>query len=231
MINETAATTPRMRFREMMRADILNAARGILQSGVFSALSMRTLAEAVGVRAPTLYDYFASKEDVLNAIYLDAVEIIRTYFQDNLSQTKPGIARLVSMGMSYRDFAIQHPVLFQLVFTRFDPSYQPGSEQMEAASGLFQALRDAVAEAIELGEIERGDPAGIAVSLWAFVHGLAELELAGFTKKCAPASTDDVVAQAFLLMVYGMAPRGDGDPSRVTCALPAVVASSSIAAK
>lgn len=221
MTNETAAArTPRMRFREMMRGDILKAARDILQTGGFSALSMRSLAEAVGVRAPTLYDYFESKEDVLNALYLEAAGTIRQFFAENVASSGPGIPRLVAMGLTYRDFALKNPVLFQLVFTRVDYSFIPGPEQMETAKGLFDALRSEVVMAIELGQIEPGDPDAISVTLWAMVHGLATLQLDGHVEKCAPNGSDEVAAAAISTLFYGLMPRAALDAGIISCPFP-----------
>lgn len=215
MANETtAASTPRMRFREMMRADILSAAQNILQTGGFSALSMRTLAEAVGVRAPTLYDYFASKEDVLNAIYLEAVGVIRQYFIDNIASTGPGVPRLLEMGKAYRNFAISSPVLFQLVFTRIDSSYVPGQEQMEKSKELFDALRAEVVNSVELGQIDASaDVDAITLTLWANVHGLVTLQLDGHMQKCATMSPDDVAGFSFCTLFNGLIPRASTEPN------------------
>ncbi|CAN5568625.1 hypothetical protein BH09CHL1_BH09CHL1_35520 [soil metagenome] len=221
MTNETTtASTPRMRFREMMRGDILVAARSILETGGFTALSMRSLAEAVGVRAPTLYDYFASKEDVLNAIYFEAASTMRHYFTDRVAGSGPGIPRLIAMGFSYRDFAVVNPTMFQLVFSRVDASFIPGPEQMEIAKGLFDAVRSEVVAAIELGQIEPGDPDAISVTLWAMVHGLATLQLDGHVDKCAPGGSEHVVVAAISTLIQGLMPRGEFDPSFISCAFP-----------
>ncbi|MGH2551912.1 MAG: TetR/AcrR family transcriptional regulator [Thermomicrobiales bacterium] len=221
MTNETTtASTPRMRFREMMRGDILVAARSILETGGFTALSMRSLAEAVGVRAPTLYDYFASKEEVLNAIYLEAASTMRDYFTDHVAGSGPGIPRLIAMGLSYRDFAILNPTMFQLVFSRVDSSFIPGPEQMEIAKGLFDALHSEVVTAIELGQIEPGDPDAISVTLWAMVHGLATLQLDGHVDKCAPGGSEHVVVAAIATLFQGLMPRAEFDPSFISCPFP-----------
>lgn len=201
-----------MRFREMMRADILSAAQKILQSGGFSALSMRTLAEAVGVRAPTLYDYFANKEEVLNAIYLEAVGVIRQYFIDNVASTGLGVPRLMEMGKAYRNFAISSPVLFQLVFSRIDATYTPGKEQMEASKELFDALRAEVENSVRLGQIEAGDLDAITITLWANVHGLATLQLNGYMEKCSTMGPDDIAAFSFSAIFDGLIPRSATEP-------------------
>lgn len=213
--------SPRGRFREMMRADILNAGREILQQGGFSALSMRALAERVGVRAPTLYDYFANKEDVLNELFLEGVKEIREYFRPVLESSPPGAARIVGLGLAYRDFAVTNPVLFQLVFGRIDSSYVPGEEQMQAGQNLYMLLRDEVARAVELGEFEATDLDVLSMTIWSSIHGITTLELAGFSAKCAPEEPVDLSPHVVTALLYGILPRKRNDVPAVGCPLPA----------
>ena len=200
-------SSPRVRFREMMRSEILTAARTILQTGGFPALSMRTLAEAVGVRAPTLYDYFASKDDVLNALFLEAVGVARDYFRERTEEAAPGVDRIIQMGLAYRQFAIEHPRLFQLVFDRIDSSYTPGPEQAEAGKALFDVLQAEVETALELGQIAPGSSEAIGITLWGLVHGLATLQLSGFVDKCSEKSADEIADFAVFAIFDGLRAR------------------------
>lgn len=212
--------SPRGRFREMMRADILNAGREILREGGFTALSMRALAEAVGVRAPTLYDYFANKEDVLNELFLEGVKEIREHFRPVLESSPPGAARIVGLGMAYRDFALTNPVLFQLVFGRIDSSYIPGEEQMQAGHDLYLLLRDEVERTVELGEFEATDIDILSMTIWSSIHGITTLELAGFSSKCVPDQPSEVASHVVCALLYGILPRRRGDVPTVVCPLP-----------
>jgi AcrR family transcriptional regulator len=216
------AGSPRGRFREMMRADILNAGLEILREGGFTALSMRALAEAVGVRAPTLYDYFANKEEVLNELFLEGVKEIRQHFQPAMESSQPGAARIVGLGLAYRDFAIANPVLFQLVFGRIDSSYVPGEEQMQAGHDLYLLLRDEVERAVQLGEFEAADIDILSMTIWSAVHGITTLELAGFSAKCAPDEPiENLSPYVTSSLLYGILPRRSDDTPAVSCPVPA----------
>jgi AcrR family transcriptional regulator len=178
--------TPRARFREMMRDDILAAARQIMQAGGYPALSMRALAEAVGVRAPTLYDYFASKEDVLNAVFMQGVDLLSNQFNGLLETTAPGLNRLFRIGVVYRQFGLANPDLYPLLFAKLDQSFMPGEEQLTASKGLFEALRAHVVDALELGELLPNDPDFVALTIWSAAHGYVTLELVGYVDSCGP---------------------------------------------
>jgi len=220
---QTAVTnSPRGRFREMMRADILNAGLEILRVGGFPALSMRALAEAVGVRAPTLYDYFANKEEVLNELFLEGIREIREHFQPVMDSSTPGLARIIGLGLCYRDFAIANPVLFQLVFGRIDASYIPGEEQMQAGHDLYLLLRQEVEQALAMGELEPGDPDVLSMTIWSAIHGITTLELAGFSAKCAPDEPiENLSPSVAASLLFGILPRRGDDTPVVSCPLPA----------
>lgn len=200
----TIPTTPRARFREMMREDILAAARQILQQEGYPALSMRALAEAVGVRAPTLYDYFASKEEVLNAIFMQGLELLAGQFSSLAPQTKPGLHRLLLLGIEYRRWGLANPDMYQLIFGRIDQSYVPGIEQQTAAAALFQTLRDLVADCMSLGELAPQDPAMTAMTIWSMTHGHVSLELFGMVETCGEAPPDDQFAFVLSTLLYGL---------------------------
>lgn len=215
MTSDATISTPRARFREMMREDILAAARQIIQKDGYAALSMRALADAVGVRAPSLYDYFASKEEVLNAVHMRGVETLGGEFQRVLETSRPGIERLLRIGVVYRRFGLANPDLYQLMFARIDQAYAPGEEQVERSRALFEAVVEHVRDAIETGELAPNDPEEIGMALWSVSHGFVSLELIGMSEKCAMSSADEQYAFLLSSIIYGMAARdADNTPVR-----------------
>src|SRR5687768_2474900 len=113
---EPVVGTRRERLRAMMRQDILDAARRIVQEQGIEKLSMRSLASAVGVHAPTLYDYFENKDAVLNALFFTGVDRLHALFEQAILANPPGRLRLRAIGAAYRAFALSDPDLFQLIF-------------------------------------------------------------------------------------------------------------------
>jgi AcrR family transcriptional regulator len=185
----------RERLRAMMYDDILTAAREIVQAGGIKELSMRALGRAVGVTAPTLYDYFPSKEAVLNALYLEGVRLLRAQFDAAVESSQPGQRRVAAIGHAYRRFAMTEPDLFVLVFGKIDAAFVPGEEQREAAIGLMEPLRRSVVEAIELGELRPCDPEIACRFLWTAVHGFVMLEAQRVLEKCSPEELDVMFEQ------------------------------------
>ena len=203
--------TRRERIRAMMREEILTAARAIIKAEGIRGLAMRPLGRAVGVTAPTLYDYFPSKEAVLDALFAEGTELLGQEMAEAFATSEPGIGRLRALGDAYRRFALENPDLYFLIFGRVDASYRPGEHQIQCAHGRFDGPVHAVAEAMAVGDLEPGSPELVAHALWTMAHGHVTLEIGGYTEKCDPISPDQLYRQVFGYLLRGMG----ADPTKL----------------
>jgi AcrR family transcriptional regulator len=149
----TDELTPRAR-------QIVNTARDLLEEEGLDALSMRNLAARLGIRAPSLYKHFPSKEALEAALISVGFKEQGALFDAALeASTEP----LVAMAEAYRAFAHRHPHLYRLMYDRsLERSLLvPGSEE----SAVAPALRAA------------GHDRDLARAAWAFAHGMTILEL------------------------------------------------------
>ena len=141
------------------RADqIVTAARELLERSGAEALTMRALAEALGIQAPSLYKHFRSKAALELALISDALwEIGR------VSHAAVG-GGVVALTAAYRSEARRQPNLYRLATQGvLDRDHlQPGLEEW-AGNPWF---------------LVSGDPA-LAQALWSFAHGMVILELDG----------------------------------------------------
>lgn len=135
--------------------EIVAAARGILERDGRDGLTMRAVADAVGIRAPSLYKHLPNKaaiEAALAVAYLE--ELAAAADGDDL----PALLR------AYRDHALANPALYVLTTTQPLPRDRlPVDVEDRAAAALHRAT---------------GDP-DRARAAWAFAHGMVVLELAG----------------------------------------------------
>lgn len=194
----------RERLRALMREDILAAARQIMQEAGVQGLSMRALGKAVGVTAPTLYDYFASKEEVLDALYQEGALLLREAMEAAIAATEPGRARLRAMGLAYRRFALAYPDLYLLIVGRVDASYRPGDEQLTCCLGVYQLVVAAYQEAIDRGDLRPGDANAMAFAAWAMAHGVITLEIGGMAGKCGELDPEQAYLASFDLLFQGI---------------------------
>jgi AcrR family transcriptional regulator len=84
-------------------------------------------------------------------------------------------------GRRYRALALEHPMVYQLMFLRTVPGFEPSDHALEVASGAFANLVTAVQRAMAAGVIAEGEPAETAQLIWSSIHGWVALELMGIS--------------------------------------------------
>jgi AcrR family transcriptional regulator len=140
--------------------EIVAAAREILEAEGLDALTMRRIAERLGIRAPSLYKHFPDKQTLEAAIISEAFEQQAESFERAVAGSDDPLAALAA---SYRAFALAHPHLYRLMTDqelRRD-LLAPGVEE-RAGHTIYRAA---------------GEDANRARAAWAFAHGMALLEL------------------------------------------------------
>jgi AcrR family transcriptional regulator len=197
-----------------MRQEILDAARRLVQEEGIKGLTMRALGRAVGVTAPTLYDYFPSKEAVLDALFVQGTQILSNAFDGAIAGSPPGRERLWAIAVAYRQFALDHPDLYFLVFGRVDASYRPGEYEIECAHNIGGKATQAVHEAMTIDDIRRDDPAAVGNAIWVMAHGHIALELGGFCDKHGEDAGEVMYRRNFEILFRGLGPAEAADVGR-----------------
>lgn len=156
-----AATGPVREWSSPRGRAIVAAARQILDEEGRDALTMRRLAAAVGIRAPSLYKHFPDKAAVEAALIEDGFIELASTFERALEATGPSLQALAE---AYRAFAHASPDRYRLMTRGPLPRerLRPGVE----AAAAEPLLRVSV------------DP-DVARAVWAFAHGMTILELDG----------------------------------------------------
>jgi AcrR family transcriptional regulator len=146
--------TPRAR-------QIVAAARELLEEEGAQALTMRRLAERLGIRASSLYKHLPDKAALEAAIIATGFEEQAAAFQAAVAGAAEPLAALAA---AYRSFALNHPHLYRLMTGQPLPRERlPAGVEARAAAPLLSAT---------------GDP-DRARAVWAFAHGMVILELNG----------------------------------------------------
>ena len=159
------------------------AGRQLLEEEGLEALTMRRLAERVGIRAPSLYKHLPDKAALEAAIIATGFEEAAAAFEQAVEGPGEGSGEgpgegagewpgggsgeasgdaLVALAGAYRRFALEHPHLYRLMNNGPLPRAHlpPGLEGRTAAPLLRVAGSEARARAV-----------------WAFAHGMVMLEL------------------------------------------------------
>ena len=158
---------------------ILRAAHKLFDREGADAVSMRRVAEAVGITPMAIYRHFPNREALLKRLSDDSFNTVAHEWEARA--THPDVLkRLLALLEPYLDYALQHPHLFDHAFsTRRDDARRFPEDFRARQSPTLNVVADAVAEGVRLGVLKRGDPWDVAMTLWAHSHGLIALYRAG----------------------------------------------------
>jgi AcrR family transcriptional regulator len=162
-----------------IKSRIVAAARGLYLDRGPEAVTMRAVAERVGVTATALYRHFADKETLLREVAGEGSRLLGSHLFRALEAPTP-LARLRSTADAYLDFALAQPQAYRALFDA--PPDDDASPVALQQGAVRRFLRDRVREAMDAGDLAEGDPDGTALTLWALVHGLATLHFAGIAR-------------------------------------------------
>jgi AcrR family transcriptional regulator len=162
---------------EQLRAEIVQAAKALLAgSDDASGVSIRAVADAVGVTSPSIYLHFADKEALLDAVVTDVFGELDAAMVSAAAGLELPLDRLCAFGMAYVRFAVAHPTQYRLA-TMDHYSMPPGSDDVLVDSA-FGHLSETVRECMDAGIFAAGDPTPVAFEMWAAAHGVAALVIA-----------------------------------------------------
>lgn len=147
---------------------IVAAGRRLLEDRGIDALTMRDVAEAVGVRAPSLYKRVRDRSDLFRLILEDVADEL-TSTLDAAAGSGDAATDLRAMVAAYRGFAHSNPVTYTLMFA---PHARSGATARSVRSS--STFLDVVAD---LAGRPNALPAARTIVAWA--HGFITMELAG----------------------------------------------------
>jgi AcrR family transcriptional regulator len=177
-------------------------ARDMLARDGYDGLSLTKLAAALQIKAPSLYNHFASKAALMQAVNALTARALTAAVAQALT-TQPGDADLKASGRvmanAYRGYALANPVAYRLAFAPPSMDEQPDPAQLAALAIPLQAI---IAQAV--GE-ERSLMA--LRGLWALVHGYVMLEMYGqFQRGGSLEATFQHVVDAYLAGITAGSP-------------------------
>ena len=151
------------------RSAMVLEARGILERDGLDGLTMRAVADAVGVRAPSLYKHVADRGELLRLVMDATVQELGERLRGG-PDTAPE-TRVRWLAGEFRAFAHTHPVAFGLLFASVPDAWRADpSANAEAVRPVIEATNELVGSAHALDA---------ARTLTAACVGFITMELAG----------------------------------------------------
>jgi AcrR family transcriptional regulator len=138
----------------VMRTNVNDTARDILASDGAGSVTLGRIARELGVERSSLYQHFASEDELLGWLAADAL-LKQTCELESADQD------LLAQAHAYRLFALDHPRRYRLITEcRLPRDAPPDALRARPPRAFLEQLGPDVARAA-----------------WAFMHGMVELEL------------------------------------------------------
>ena len=167
---------------ESTKSQLLTEARDLFLEVGLARFSLREVARRAGVSAAAVYRHFEDKEALFASVCGMGLEIFYAYLVKALAGKTPR-ARLDICSQQYLRFGIEHPRDYRLIFMGDREEYQKFATKLEQSiedrGPTFQFLMDRVRECMEAKIMKDADVEETAATIWAHVHGLVSLRLAG----------------------------------------------------
>jgi AcrR family transcriptional regulator len=146
---------------------IIHAAFHIYAAGGEKGLTMRKLAATLGIQASALYRHFCNKAAIVDAVAAQADRALADKLRAPARQRRKKQRMKPLFGRAL-EFAVEQPRLFRLAASHRPRWQEPTHEAQDV-------VQREVEQAIENGELRRGDKAAHATSLWTQLCGLGAI--------------------------------------------------------
>jgi AcrR family transcriptional regulator len=217
----TVTTGPQTSRRERLRAEttreIMTIALAQMAADGPGAISLRGIAREMGMTARAIYSYFPTRDDLITALIADVSASLATALETarDAEPAADPAGRLLAWGRALRQWAVDRPQGFRLVYGDPVPGYRPPADgpAEQAARRICAGLNELVAHAGPRVQATAAGPgsdwsefpdrylarvrtdvpdispamAALALRVWGRMHGLVSLEVHGHLR---PVFTD-----------------------------------------
>lgn len=135
------------------------------EAGV-GGLTISEMARRMDLRGPSLYKYFPSLHAVYDELFARALAAQTASVQEVMSSVPRGVDRVRAGAQQVVRWAVANPALAQLLFWRPVPGFEPSAQTMAASRDDMRLLREELAEAVRLGQLDSAATSDEAVRLY-----------------------------------------------------------------
>jgi AcrR family transcriptional regulator len=160
-------------------AEALDHAVELMTTEGVGALSVSEVARRTGIRGPSLYKYFPSRQAMFDALFARGLAAQQAAVRAAVDGLPRGLPRIRAAAAAVVRWAVEHPALAQLLHWRPVPGFHPSPGVLAPAEGEMVDVRAEFAEAVRLGQLAPGADSDDVVRLYTVVlSGLISQQLA-----------------------------------------------------
>ncbi len=157
---------------------ILKTARQMAKASGWNAVSVRKIADQMCYKAPVIYEFFESREDLVAQVLIDGFEDLRKTISVTWKKQGSPKSSLVAVCLAYWKYANKNPEIYEAmgIFVGLKKSH---GGLLKQAEGFCSEVSEILAEWAEAHSIKKFDPLQATEILWAHLHGLVSLGISG----------------------------------------------------
>ncbi len=191
-----------------LRRRLVEEAIVMLREKGLESLSLRRLADRVGVSQTALYHHFQDKQGLLCAMGEEGIRRFDMAVRQSESGGQTPEARFESFITAYVQFALSYPELYELMFGRTTWRGGTTASFEQAARGSFRAYAEMVGDLQQAGQLSSSlNALRLAQVIWGTLHGLCRMHNDGLL--FSPKDVEEISRYA-LWMVRNMRPEAGG---------------------
>jgi AcrR family transcriptional regulator len=157
-----------------LRNALVDEAIAVLAEDGPGDLTLRELARRLGVTHTAPYAHFADKKALLEAVADAGFERLADAIHEARTQHSEPHEAFEAMGIAYLNFARRNANWYHLMCVDPELGHDPECEISPGGERAFGELVDAIAALRPPAAVDVPD---FAVAVWAFVHGVAMLDI------------------------------------------------------
>lgn len=163
----------RERARGEVVAEIVRVANRQLAEVGPTGLSLRAVARELGVVSSAVYRYVASRDELLTLLIVDAYDSLGAHVEAAVADgaAEAPLRRWVGAAVAVRDWAVQHPHEYALLYGTPVPGYAAPERTIPSGTRVSFALLSIVRDAWRAGELEVPDGPAVSAALAADLEG------------------------------------------------------------
>jgi AcrR family transcriptional regulator len=172
-------TDRRQRRRQETISEVLDVALQVMAEQGVAGLSLGEVARRMGIRPPSLYVYFDSKNALYDAIFARGWGALGTEMDPIVDCVDSDVrAYLLRNAEAFVRWSVEHPAYSQLMFWRPVPGYEPSPEAYEPAVRLMERGRTALVALRDRGALRADADVDELVRVWTIaISGVVSQQL------------------------------------------------------
>ncbi|MCU1595713.1 MAG: hypothetical protein JWO12_3105, partial [Frankiales bacterium] len=169
MTTETVPVDRRARRRLETIEEIVDVAIDVMTEQGVGGLSLGEVARRMGMRTPSLYVYFDSKNAVYDAVFARGWRAVHeeiTPFYAGVRDAEDLPAYFLQTGRAFVGWMLAHPAQAQLMCWRVVPGYEPSAEAYKPAVAMLESAHASFQELQERGLLRSDCDPEVLLRTW-----------------------------------------------------------------